>query len=248
MLRYLALARCAFAVVLLTVPARADTIRVFCAGAAKAAVADVAGAFERETGHRVELVFDTVGALRDRVLKGERPDLAVLSSAAVQGLGPTGLVRPDGLVELGRTGVGLAGKPGGPTSRVQSVDDLRGLLQGAATIGYADPGRGATAGALFARALADLGLAEPLKARLKLYPFGVEAIAAVERGEIEIGVSQATEILTHPVVFLGYLPEPYQAWTPYQAALLSGAGPARRFLDAMKAPSAAATLKRVGFE
>jgi molybdate transport system substrate-binding protein len=239
------------AVVLLSfaaTPVRADTVRIFCAGAAKAAVADVAGTFERETGHRVELVFDTVGALRDRVLKGERPDLAVLSSAAIQALGPTGLVASDRIVELGRTGVGLAGKPGGPADQVRSVDDLRRLLQGAATIGYADPARGATAGTLFAKALTDLGLAEPLKARLKIYPFGVEAVAAVERGEIEVGVSQATEILTHPVVFLGFLPEPYQAWTPYQAALLSTTGPARLFLDALKAPPAVATLKRVGFE
>src|SRR5688500_15853356 len=59
--------------------ARAQDLRVFAAGAAKTLFAAVAPRFEREGGGKIDVVFDTVGALRDRVLAGEAPDLVLLS-------------------------------------------------------------------------------------------------------------------------------------------------------------------------
>jgi molybdate transport system substrate-binding protein len=77
----------------------------------------------------------------------------------------------------------------------------------------------------------------------------VDAVAAVGRGEVEIGVSQATEIVTQPSVqFLGFMPDPYQAWTLYQAAVLTDREGARLFLRALQSSQAAAVLKRAGFE
>ncbi len=61
----------------------ADTITVFVAGAAKHAMKKIVPPFERATGHKVQMRFDTVGALRDRVIAGETPDLVVLSTAAI---------------------------------------------------------------------------------------------------------------------------------------------------------------------
>jgi len=190
----------------LVTSAAAETVTIFVAGAAKAALPAITDSFGKDTGHTVEASFDTVGALRDRVLKGERPDLVILSAPAISALADKGAVARDVVVDLGRTGVGLAGRTGLAAAAVETPDQLRALLLGASSIGYADPARGATAGTLFAKALVELGLAEPLKDRLKVFPFGGDVIAAVEEGKIELGVSQATEILTHSVRFLGYLP------------------------------------------
>src|SRR4051812_30439434 len=63
--------------------ALADDVRVAAAGAAKQAVEALAPAFEKASGHRVVASFDTVGAQRDRVLRGERVDVTVLSDAAL---------------------------------------------------------------------------------------------------------------------------------------------------------------------
>jgi molybdate transport system substrate-binding protein len=59
--------------------------------------------------------------------------------------------------------VGLTGRPGLAAAGLETPDQLRALLLGASSISYADPARGATVGTLFARTLAELGLAEPLK-------------------------------------------------------------------------------------
>src|ERR1700742_4898450 len=60
---------------LLPALAGAATLHVFIAGAAKAGAERQVPGFEQAGGDRVEAVYDTAGALRDRVLEGERPDL-----------------------------------------------------------------------------------------------------------------------------------------------------------------------------
>jgi len=232
----------------LVTSAAAETVNIFVAGAAGAALPAITESFRRDTGHTVEASVDTVGALRDRVLKGERPDLVILSAPAISALAEKGAVARDSVVDLGRTGVGLAGRRGLAAAAIETPDQLRALLLGASSIGYADPARGATAGTIFARTVTELGLAESLKDRLKVFPFGADVVAAVEQGTIELGVSQATEIITRPVQFLGYLPEPYQSWTPYQAALVTGRPPARQFLEALKGPKAVEAFQRIGFK
>lgn len=61
-----------FAATMIT-PANADTLKLFAAGSLKAAMTDVASAFEKETGGqlKVETVFGASGLLRERIEKGE---------------------------------------------------------------------------------------------------------------------------------------------------------------------------------
>ena len=67
--------------------AAAVEIVLFTAGAAKKLVSRIEGPFTQATGHRIKATFDTVGARRERVEKGERPDVLILSSAAAQQTG-----------------------------------------------------------------------------------------------------------------------------------------------------------------
>ena len=61
----------------------AADVTVLAAGAAKELVARIETAFTEATRHRIKATFDTVGAQRERVEKGERPDAVILSSAAI---------------------------------------------------------------------------------------------------------------------------------------------------------------------
>ncbi len=225
----------------------ADTITVFVAGAAKHAMEEIVPAFERATGHKVQMRFDTVGALRDRVIAGETPDLVVLSTAAITQMAEKGKASSASL-SLGRTGVGLAVPHGQPIADISTPEKLADFLKAASSIGYADPARGATAGTQFRKTIEALSLAEPLAPKLKVYPFGVEVIAALGKGELGVGVSQATEIVSaKSVSFVGFLPDPHQVWTEYRAALLKPGAPAQALLDAMGADSAKPAFAHSGF-
>jgi molybdate transport system substrate-binding protein len=217
----------------------------FCAGAAKTAVEAL---LHDWPGVAPETHYDTVGALRDRVLAGERPDAIVLSDAALAALAEAGLITREAIRRFGTTGIGLAIRDGVTLPAIADEAGLRAALTEAATLGWADPERGATAGKHCVRVLAALGLTEVMRAKGRVYPFGVDAVTACGRGEVDLAVSQASEITGRPgVSLLGLLPPPHDLTTGYGIAPLAGstAGPA--IVAALTTPAAKRALAAIGF-
>lgn len=223
------------------------SLRVLAAGAVKAVVLEMAGPFEDRTGRRLDVTFDTVGALAERVTSGQTADVAILSAPILRSLAAQGF--GDGeILDLGTTGVGLGGRGGIVPPPIDTPERFSTLLLEAESIGYADPARGATAGRHFMSVLERINLADVLRPKLRMFSFGVDAVEALGRGEVELAVSQATEILTHSkVTYLGPFPEPYHLATAYGAVALSPSEGARAFLAALQEPATRAALRRAGF-
>ena len=201
--------------------ANAADISVQAAGAAKELVTRIDEPFTRATGNRIKATFDTVGAQRERVEKGARPDVVMLSSAAMAQLNKLGLIDSASIRDIGDVHVGLAISASVVAPDISTPAALRATLLAAKSIAYADPARGATAGAHFAKVLAALGIGEQIAKRTTVLPFGVEVIEAVAAGKYEIGVSQSSEIVQHKGVrYIGALPVPHQLATRYQIAAL----------------------------
>jgi len=189
--------------------------------------------------------FDTVGAQRDRLRAGARPAVATLSAAALDALRAAGVPLGD-VLPLGRTGAGIGARAASAQPPIADAAGLRRALEAAESVGWADPARGATAGRLFQRALDALSL--DLGPRGRLYPFGGEAVAAAARGEVELAVSQGTELHDRPGIrFLGYLPEPFQEWTPYLAVAVTPGARAEAILARLAAPEGRAARAAAGF-
>ena len=206
--------------------ASAADITVLAAGAAKELVARVDSLFTQATQHRIKATFDTVGAQRERVEKGERPDAVILSSTAIIQLNKLGLIDRASIRDIGDVQVGLAISAATSTAAAPNIstpDALRTTLLSAKSIAYADPARGATAGAHFAKVLVELGISDEVAKRTTVLPFGVEVIEAVSAGKYELGISQSSEIVQHKGVrYIGALPVPHQLATRYQIAALKG--------------------------
>ena len=237
-------------------PANAAEITVFAAGAAKELVTRIDAPFTQATGHRIKATFDTVGAQRERVEKGERPDVVVLSSAAIAQLSKLGLIDAASIRDIGDVQVGLAmsANAGDPDTKNRSAPDistpdaLRVTLLAAKSIAYADPARGATAGAHFAKVLAALGISEEVAKRTTVLPFGVEVIEAVAAGKYELGVSQSSEIVQHKGVrYIGALPPPYRLGTRYQIAALKDRAAAASLIEFLQTSTAREAMWASGF-
>lgn len=208
---------------------RADPVVVWAAGAAREAVLRLVPHAAQATGDEWLPAFDTVGALRDRVLAGERPDAVILSAAAIDALVLRGIVAAGTVRPVGDVVVGLAVRRGDAIPDLSNPDRLRAALLAAPSIAYADPARGATAGTHFASVVDKLGLRETLAARMTVLPFGVEVVEAVARGRFAIGVSQSSEIVQHPgVSYAGALPAPHGLATGYAVAALAGSAAGAR--------------------
>ncbi|MGG5818795.1 molybdate ABC transporter substrate-binding protein [Falsiroseomonas sp. HW251] len=233
---------------LLPAAARAEAPAIFAAGAVKHAVEELRDSLQAAGRPVPDAAYDTVGALRDRILAGERPAVTLLSAEAIAAIAARGLAPADGIADVGRTGVGLGAPAGRPAPDISSVERFRAALLAADSIAYADPARGATAGRHVQAVLERLGLPEVLRPKLRLVPFGVEGINLVSRGEVALAFSQATEIIDRPgVQMVGLLPDELQLWTVYRAAIIRDGEEARQLLALFTGDAAKAAFARIGF-
>jgi molybdate transport system substrate-binding protein len=225
-------------------------VRIYAAGAVQKAIVPLLPAMEVAAGQNVTATFDTVGALAGRIKAGNTADIVILSLGALKRLESDGLIAKGSIVTVGRTGVGLAGPLNQPAPDISTPDALKATLLAAPSIVHADPARGATAGAHFANVLAELGIAEQLKDRVTVVPFGGAIAGEIAAGKFAVGASQASEIVPNTAVrFLGFLPEPYQLWTVY--ALATPGVPAaetKAVIDVLTGAAGKAALAKIGFQ
>ena len=94
-------------------------LRVLSAGAVKRGVAQVAKEFERATGTRVNVEFDTAPEMRKRVAAGETADVIVAPPAVMDEFAKQGKIAADsrGFVGRSRMGVVVHAKAAAPGSR-----------------------------------------------------------------------------------------------------------------------------------
>ena len=231
--------------------AAAAEIKVLTAGAFKQVLLVLVPDFEKQTGHKVTVENDTVGALTKRIEGGEVFDLAVLTPAAVNDLSTKGKFVAGSRTNLGRVGVGVVVKEGAPKPDISSVDAFKKTLLAAKSVAYIDPAAGGSSGIYVAGLLDKLGVAADVKPKAKLIPGGAVA-EHIARGEAEIGIHQISEILpVKGITLVGPLPADIQNYTVYAAGLGANgkeSEAAKALLKTLSGPAAADVLKSKGME
>jgi molybdate transport system substrate-binding protein len=223
------------------------------AGATEASVRDTLPQFEAETGLRVTFDFAAVGALRDRVLAGERADVVLVTPVIIEALEAQGRVRAGSRVDLGRVAGGIAVRAGDPLPGIDTCERLRQALLAADEVHYADPAL-ATAGAALLRIVDQLGIGDAIRAKSQISAGGKAAMQNMTRSSAPcvIGATQISEIRSVPAaVLVGGYPPPLQVATTYSAVLLEGttrAADATRLIQFLAGPVFQARLAQSGFE
>jgi molybdate transport system substrate-binding protein len=231
--------------------AAAAEIKVLTAGAFKQVLLALVPDFEKQTGHKVTVENDTVGALTKRIEAGEAFDVAVLTPAAVNNLTGKGKFVDGSRANLARVGVGVMVRAGAPAPDIGSVEAFKRALIAAKSVAYIDPASGGSSGIYVAGLLDKLGIAEEVKPKAKLKKGGYVADLIVS-GEAELGIHQISEIVpVKEVTLVGPLPTEIQNYTVYAAGLGAGAKDAeaaKALIKALTGPAAADVLKTKGME
>jgi molybdate transport system substrate-binding protein len=208
-------------------------------------------AFEQQTGHKLVVDNDTVGALTRRIEGGEAFDVAILTPGAVQELAGKGKLDAASRATLARVGVGVMVRAGAPKPDVSTVEAFKQALLAAKSVAYIDPASGGSSGIYFDGLLTKLGVAEQVKAKAKLKKGGYVADLIVS-GEAELGVHQISEIVPHTgVTLVGPLPAEIQNYTVYAAGIATAAKEkeaAAALVRFLAGPAGAAALKERGLE
>ena len=227
-------------------------LRVFSGGAMSEPVREVGNAFAKSSGHRLVYVTDTTGALSKRLLSGERADVIVVTSAAIQALEKDGKIAAGSRVDLARALIGVAVKAGAPSPDLSTTETFKAALLKAKTVSYVNPASGGTSGTYFEGLLQKMGIAAAMKPKTVYRTQGSEVAAAVAAGEAELGITFTSELAPTPgVKVAGTLPADIQLPTIYAGAVVANAGnadAARAFIRALAGAEGRAALKKAGLE
>lgn len=198
--------------------AAANELTVYSGGAVRSALSEAAEAYQKHKGWKLVIEFHPMGPLVKKLAEGAIPDLVVVTQEVVDDLDKKGTVARDTVSEVGRVGIGVVVHESQPSPDISTPEALKKTLLAAKSIVYIDPTRG-TSGRHFASVLEQLGIAEAMKAKTTLGTGGYVA-DPVGRGEIELGVSQITELLpVKGVKLVGPLPGALQKETVYVGAV-----------------------------
>jgi molybdate transport system substrate-binding protein len=198
--------------------AHADDLTILSAAAVRPALIEVPPIYAKGSGHRVTVSFGNATAIQSKVAAGEPVDIVILPPAQLDPLvrqSFVGAARPFGVVRLG-----VAGRAGGPQPPVTTPDEFKRTLLAAASFGMPDPADGSTSSTYLVKLMNELGIADAMRPKIKLFPDGTKALEAIARGEIALTVAPITSIrVVGGVSLVGPLPEELQLKTLYAAAL-----------------------------
>ncbi len=228
------------------------TIKVLSAGAVQSMVTMLGQEFERDSGNTLDIVFNTAGALRERVAGGEKADLVVLSQSAVAALDKPGMFVPGSVTDLGRTVTGVAVREGAPAPDISTPEAFKQALLEAKTVAYTDPKAGGSGGIMFAALLDKLGIADAINKKAVLGKRGHEVAVSIAEGRAEIGTTFISEVLpVQGVKVIGPLPGDLYNANTYTAAIHKAAierEGAAAFLAALTSPATRLRWKAAGLD
>jgi molybdate transport system substrate-binding protein len=232
-------------------PALAAEVTVLSAGAVEPGLVAAAELFRKKSGHEVAIRFATAPAIRQRIGDGESPDVVLAPPAVIDDLAKSGRLNPQGQINVGRVGVGVAVRLNAPVPDVASADALKRSVLEADSVVYNQ----ASTGTYVERLLQRLGIADDVKARTKRYPDGDGVMAHLIKGTgREVGFGAITEIMLHTdkgLRFVGPLPADIQNYTSYAAVVMPGAANqtgARELLQFLQSPEARNAFAAKGIE
>ncbi len=209
--------------------------------------------FSPQAGIALRTTFGAVGAIREKLLAGDRCDALILTEAMIDQLAATGHVVAGTQAALGRVRTGIGVRTGDALPDIASRAALERSLRAATDIFLPDTQR-STAGIHFARVLDQLGIHAEVAPRLRPYPNGAAAMHALAHSSssMPIGCTQVSEIkYTEGVTLVGPLPTEFELATVYSIAVCSAAqqpAAAQRFAAWLISADASEARGNAGFE
>jgi len=228
--------------------AMAAEIRVLSAGAVEPGLRAAAAAFQKQSGHTVNIAFNTAPEIRKRIGAGEAFDVVIAPPAALDEF--AGKVAAD-RVALGRVGLGVAVRPGAAVPDISSADALKRSVLAAESIVF----NRASSGIYFENLLKKMEIYGEVQVKTTRYADGAAVMEHVLKGKgREIGFGPVTEILQHRekgLNFVGPLPPEVQNYTSYSAVPMTAAANAelaRVLVRYLGSPESKALFVRAGID
>ena len=225
---------------------QAAELKVIAGGSMTVLLNQLGPPFEQATGHKLSIHFDSTPNIITRINSGTPFDVVVVpvdvfkdaTAKAHFAAGPT--------VDVARVGYGVAIRAGAPTPDLSTPDAMKKTLLAAQSIAFVPA---SAAGAYVTKVFERLGINEEMKAKTKVQPGPPQIAPAVAKGEAELGVFLTNVLIAPGVELAGSFPAELQQELVFTSAIASDAketAAAKAFIDYLKSPAVAATIKAGG--
>jgi len=233
-----------------TTGARAAELKVLSTVALTPALDELKPKFE-SGGNRLTIVYNTIAELKKKIEGGETADVIILSRPILDDLATQGKVTQGSVVSIGASYVAVGVRAGATPPDISTAEKLKAALLATKSISYADPSKGGASGIYFVKVLDRLGITDQMKAKTVLVP-NAQAGELVAKGEVEMGVAQASEIAAVPgTQVVGPLPGDLNSRIVFAVGIgATSQNPeaAKALIDLLASPAGAAVMKSKGMD
>ena len=202
--------------------------------------------FERASGHKLTIVFDSTPNLIKAATSGAPFDLGVVPVDVFKDAAARARFASGPTIDIARVRYGVAIRAGAPKPDISTPDALKQTLLNVQSIALLPE---SAAGAYVLRVFARLGIAEAMHAKTKAQTTTGDIAKAVARGDAELGVFLTNVLIAPGVELAGAFPAELQQELVFTAAVAADtkeAAAAKAFIDFLQTPEAAAVLKAKG--
>jgi molybdate transport system substrate-binding protein len=207
---------------------------------------DLGPQFERASGHKLVIHFDSTPNLIKQVTSSAPFDLAVVPVDVFKDAAAKARFAPGPTIDIARVGYGVIVRSGAPKPDVTTPDALKATLLKAASITFLPE---SAAGAYVLKTFDRFGIGEAMKAKTRPQTAPAQIAQAVAKGEADLGVFLVNVLIAPGVELAGPFPAELQqelVFTSAVAADSKEADAAKAFIAFLTTPAAAAVIKAKG--
>ena len=225
-----------------------NDLKILTSNSSRTVLDSLAPAFERASGRRCAVEFDSAKSMLARIETGATGDIVILGNAVLAELERLGTVRPGSTRLFARSRVGVAVRSGAARPDISTVDAFRRALLDAKSVAHTVHG---ASGMYVPVLLERLGIAVQVKPKTITRPGGYIG-SVVASGEAEIAVQQIVELKAVPGIdIVGPLPHEIQQVIETAAGIFSSFSQpdaAEELIRFLLSPIAAGVFREVGLE
>ena len=228
--------------------AEAADVSVLCSNGLKEVLIELAPQFERSTGNRITIKYDSTATILNEIKSGARPDLVILTAEAIEELIKQGKVAAGSRIDLALSGMGIAMRSGARKPDIRTVEAFKKSLLAAKSLALTKNG---VSGIYFLDVFKQLGIENQMKPKTIFVETGPAGVP-VAKGEAELAVQQISEILpVAGIELVGPLPPGLQKMTTFSSGVWAAAKEAeaaKALVRFLSSASGKTVIKKKGLE
>jgi molybdate transport system substrate-binding protein len=224
----------------------AAELKVLAGGSMTGVLNELGPQFERASGHKLVIHFDSTPNLIKQATSGAAFDLGVVPVDVMKDAAARARFAAGPTTDIARVGYGVAVRAGATKPDVSTPEALKKTLLDAQSITYLPA---SAAGAYVTSVFERLGIGEAMKAKTKVQTATTQISLAVAKGEAELGVFLVNVLIAPGVELAGPFPAELQRELVFTAAVAADskeAEAAKAFIAYLATPAATAVIKASG--